>query len=186
MYRWRSRHRHLPRRQNRYRNRCQHCIRYNVNWSPRVLTDSRSMSMRPRTVTILWILTVAFCVSLVFDLVPLLRGDMPWYDATYDWAWNSGPPRWSSLIPCILGVAIYVLGAAQLLTTEHDSRYPVRLILWAFIGAALIPLLLMTLEGQPLFLLFTRTASRLTGGYLDASTLITDLNTTLRRWPQFM
>jgi hypothetical protein len=144
------------------------------------------MSIRPRVVTILWVLTVAFCVSLVFDLVPLLRGDMPWYDATYDWAWNYGPPRWSSLIPCILGLAIYVLGATQLLTAEHDSRYPVRLILWAFMGAALIPLVLMTLEGQPLFLLFTRTASRLTGGYLDASTLITDLNTTLRRWPQFM
>src|SRR5260221_9236869 len=132
-----------------------------------------------RAVIILWLLTLAFCVSLTFDLVPLLRGDMPGYDATYDWVWAYGPPRWAWVIPCILGVALYVAVALYLLDRSPDDRYPLHLILWAFVGAALLPLLLMTLEGSPLFLLFTRSASRLTGGYQDASTLITDFGATL-------
>ena len=69
---------------------------------------------------------------------------------------------------------VYVVGAFILLEREPESKYPLRLILWAFVGAALIPVLLMTLEGQPLFLLFTRSASYLTGGYQESATMISE------------
>src|ERR1041385_9436580 len=143
------------------------------------------MFKQSRAVAALWLLTIAFCVSLVLDLLPLLRGDMGLTN-TYDWVWTYDLPRWGWVIPCILGLAIYVVGALYLLECESDAKYPLRLILWTFVGAALIPILLMTLEGQPLFLLFTRSASYLTGGYQESATMISDLGTTLRQWPHFM
>jgi hypothetical protein len=146
---------------------------------------SNQAHKKTRIVTALWLLTIAFCFSVAFDLLPLLRGDMG-LTTTYDWVWDYGPPRWAWLLPCALGVAAYVLGALHALETEAQSGYPVRLILWAFVGAVLLPLLLLTLEGQPLFLLFTRSASYLTGGYQESITLINDMGTTLRHWPQFI
>jgi hypothetical protein len=144
------------------------------------------MFKQSRAVTALWLLTIAFCVSLVLDLIPLLRGDMPGLTTQFDWVWTYDLPRWGWVIPCILGLAIYVIGALYLLEYEPESKYPLRLILWAFVGAALIPILLMTLEGQPLFLLFTRSASYLTGGYQESAAMISDVGSTLRQWPQFM
>jgi hypothetical protein len=54
------------------------------------------------------------------------------------------------------------------------------------VGAALLPLLLLTLEGEPLFLLFTRSASRLTGGFQYALALSGDMKKTLTDWPSFV
>ncbi len=53
-------------------------------------------------------------------------------------------------------------------------------------SAALLPLLLLTLEGEPLFLLFTRSASRLTGGFQYALALSGNMDVTLRDWPAFV
>ncbi len=97
------------------------------------------MFKQSRAVTALWLLTIAFCVSLVLDLIPLLRGDMPGLTTQFDWVWTYELPRWGWVIPCILGLAIYVIGALYLLEREPEAKYPLRLILWAFVGAALIP-----------------------------------------------
>jgi hypothetical protein len=144
------------------------------------------LSKQSRVITALWLLTIAFCVSLVFDLIPLLRGDVPGLTADQKWVWPYSAPRWLWVIPCSLGVAVYVAGVLHLLDRDREKRYPLRLILWAFGGAVLLPLLLMTLEGRPLFLLFARSASTVTGGNQYAASLITDLGDTLRHWPQFV
>jgi hypothetical protein len=124
-------------------------------------------------VYLLWLVNLLFCVTLVADLLPSLRGDLPRLLGETGWVWPHKLPRWLWLLPCILGVTVYVLGALRLLNEPQtaEARYPVLLILWAFAGAALLPLLLMTLEGRPLFLLFTRSASPLTGGYQVAAAL---------------
>ncbi len=144
------------------------------------------MTRSSRAITALWLLTIAFCISLSLDLIPLLRGAIPGFTTKDAWIWNYSPPRWAWVVPCVLGVAAYVLAMLYILERERDSRYPVRLIALSFVGSALIPLLLMTLEGAPLFLLFTRSASYLTGGYQEAITLFPDLTLVLRTWPQFM
>src|SRR5258708_12822243 len=144
------------------------------------------MFKQSRVVTAFWLLTIAFCVSLVLDLIPLLRGDMPGLTTQFDWVWTYELPRWGWVIPCILGLAIYVIGALYLLEREPESKYPLRLILWAFVGAALIPILLMTLEGQPLFLLFTRSASYLTGSYQESTPFISHLASPLPHLPHLL
>src|SRR5215831_17072344 len=140
-----------------------------------------------RLALILGILTALFCILLLQDWLPWLRGDVPWLPGDTAWRWPYGLPRPLSALPCIIGVAIYIIGAICLLDRDEvGSKYPVKMILWAFVGAALLPLLLMTLEGRPLFLLFTRSASALTGGYEYAATLVTDLNDTLRHWTDYI
>jgi hypothetical protein len=134
----------------------------------------------------MWVLTIAFCIALVGNLLPWLRGDVPWLTPDEQWVWPYGAPRWLWVVPCALGLALYIVGAIYLLERARAARYPVRLILWAFGGAVLLPLLLMTLEGRPLFLVFTRTASTVIGGYQYAANRITDLGDTLRNWPQFV
>ena len=46
---------------------------------------------------------------------------------TYDWVWTYDLPRWGWVIPCILGLAIYEIGALELLERESESRYRLRL-----------------------------------------------------------
>src|SRR5260221_10655311 len=133
--------------------------------------------MRSRFTTVLWVLTVLFCVVLVTDVVPWLRGVEPWLPGDLSWEWLYGAPRLLWLLLSILGVIVYVFGVIHLLDRyqESDTRYPVHLILWTFVGSTLITLLVMAIEGQPLYLLFTRSASRVTGGYQYASVIIGNL-----------
>src|SRR5258708_5469112 len=113
-----------------------------------------------RFTTILWFFTIVFCVVLVnSDAGALIRGQEPWLPGDLSWVWNYGAPRWGWLIVCIVGVVIYMLGVTRLLDRETESRLPIRLILWAFVGSVLITLLVMTIEDGSLFLLFTRSAS---------------------------
>jgi len=133
----------------------------------------------------IWLITLVFGIVLAADWLPQLRGDIPSLLSKTGWVWPYGNPRWNWLIPCLIGVGIYLVGARIALHRPENGRYPVRLILWAYLGAALLPLLLMTLDGDPLFILFTRAASPLTGGYQYAAIMSTDSNRDLRRWPDF-
>ncbi len=144
--------------------------------------------MKTRISIIFTLICVVFCFTLVTNITTLWRGDFPGMTITEKWIWNYETPRWAWLVPSILGVVIYVSGAVMALNhTPNRTRYPVRLILWAFVGAALIPMLLLTLEGPPLHLLFTRTASPGTGGYQYGAALARDdFADTLRGWPDFI
>lgn len=146
-------------------------------------------------VVALCLVTLAFSIALVIpqvssdgsisNLVPSLRGDIPWLppEARSIYAYGLPRPQW--IVPCILGVTIYVTGAICLLR-RPEKVYPVRLILWAMCGTVLISLLLLALDARPLYLLFTRSASIVSGGYQHASTLVDDLGGVLRQWPGFV
>jgi len=143
---------------------------------------------RLRPIHLLWFLSLLFCIVLVSNITGWLRGDVPWLPEEAKWVWPYEQPRWAWIFPCILGIAVYIIGAVRLLnrTKTVGSRYPLHLILWTFVGASLLPLLLMTLEGEPLFLLFTRSASRLTGGFQYALVSTENMDETLRNWPDFV
>ncbi len=137
-----------------------------------------------RLILALWLLSAVFCVGLVTNLVPALRGEVPWLPGSSGWVWPYGSPRWLWLAPCLGGLAVYSLGALHLLRqAENRPGFPTRLILWAFAGSALFPFLLAALEQSPLYLFFTRSASTVTGGYQFAANMFTDLNVALRDWP---
>ncbi|HVO72156.1 MAG TPA: hypothetical protein VMT24_19030 [Aggregatilineaceae bacterium] len=140
---------------------------------------------RSRIFKLTLLVTVAFCAALATDALPWLRGDVPWIPKDVQWVWPYEHPRWAWLLPCILGIGVYLTGAVYHLNRAKAHRTR-GLILWAFVGSALLPLLLMTLEGEPLFLLFTRSASRLTGGFQYALVMVSDLYHTLRDWPGFV
>jgi hypothetical protein len=140
---------------------------------------------RSRILKLTWLAAVAFCVALVTNALPGLRGDAFWMPKAGRWVWPYEHPRWAWVLPCVLGMGIYLAGAVTLLNRAKTHRAR-GLILWAFVGSALLPLLLLTLEGEPLFLLFTRSASRLTGGSQYALVMVSDLNHTLRDWPGFV
>ncbi len=137
----------------------------------------------PGMMRILWIATLMFCVGLVTNTAPWLRGGS-------GWVWPYALPRWGWLIPCAAGVIVYCVGVYRLL--QEGSGRSRRLVLWVFVWSVLLPLLLITLEGSPLSVLFMRTASTLTGGYEYASTLIGaspsygTLRDTLINWPAFV
>jgi hypothetical protein len=156
---------------------------------PRGIGSQRRRVMTKTLLYAIFVLVcVIFCVTLVTNVTALWRGDVPGMAITEKWIWNYDTPRWAWLVPAILGVVIYVGGAVVALSHAPDhGRYPLRLMLWAFGGAALISLLLLTLEGPPLYLLFTRTASPGTGGYEYAAWLANDdFAGTLREWPDFI
>jgi len=144
------------------------------------------MKYLSRPSLLLWGLCLLFCITLVTDWIPWWRGAVPWLPADARWVWPYDLPRWAWLLPCALGLAIYVIGALRLLSKDEGTRYPIRLILWSFGGAVLLTLLLLTLEERPLYLLFTRSASTVTGAYQYASNLIGSLGETLRHWPAFV
>ena len=150
---------------------------------------------RKYAVAAVCLLTLTFCIALIVpqwnsngsltNLVPSLRGDIPWLPPESRSIYAYGLPRLQWLLPCIVGLALYVGGAVSLVR-RTEARFPVRLVLWAMCGAVLIVLLLLTLDQRPLFLLFTRSASIVSGGYQHASTLVDDLGNTLRNWPSFV
>ncbi|NDJ76974.1 MAG: glycosyltransferase family 39 protein [Chloroflexi bacterium] len=135
-----------------------------------------------RSIKVLTLVTLIFAVLFVTDAFPWLRGDVSWIPLDGRWRWPYEPPDAGQMILPVVGVGIYVAGAVALLRTER-TRY---LLLWAFGGAVLVPLLVLTIEGNPLFLLFTRSASQYTGGYQYAAAVSPDLGESLQDWPDFM
>ncbi|MHB8627661.1 MAG: hypothetical protein ACYDBJ_15630 [Aggregatilineales bacterium] len=134
------------------------------------------MRLRVSFRSVLWLVTIAFGIGLVTNLAPWLRGG-------FGWVWLYGLPRPLWLLPCVVGVTVYTVGAYYLLKNDPGWQ---RLTLWAFVWSALLPILLLTLQNSPLFELFARTASVFTGGYEYAATRVTGLHDLLTRWPAFV
>lgn len=144
--------------------------------------------IRSRAVWLLWPLTLVFVLLFVTDAFPWLRGDVSWIPLLGRWRWPYDAPPAGRTIAPVVGVLVYVVGALALLRTPRVTARPtpVRLLLWAYGGAVLIPLLLMTVEGSPRLALFARSASPVTGGYQYAAAMDDDLGDALRDWGAFV
>lgn len=142
------------------------------------------MARSSRGIMGIGIVTIGLCVILVSDSMSWVRGDVPWIPIMGRWVWDYSAPRWAWVVPAIIGVAVYVWGAHRALkASEQSTAYPLHLMLWAFGGAVLVPLLLLALENGSLFVLFTRSVSPYTGGFAYAATTIDDIERALDDWP---
>jgi len=95
--------------------------------------------------------TLIFLFLLAFDLYPALRGGSGW-----QWAYEL-PENWAGVIALALIVAIYLLGV-YVLRRFFDARVWLNL-LWVFLGAGIIGIAVVGVQGNAGFHLFTRTVS---------------------------
>src|SRR5690606_31311477 len=122
-------------------------------------------------------ITLIFAAVLALDLYPGLRGGA-------GWQWPYAAP--SDLFPVValaLGLAVYV-GVS--LALRHSVR---GVLAWAVIGGTLLAYLAVGVQGDPFYLLFTRTVSPVQTGAsaLQARIMSTEgVLPTLQRWPQVM
>ncbi|MCE7946812.1 MAG: hypothetical protein DYG88_05220 [Chloroflexi bacterium CFX4] len=123
-----------------------------------------------------------YCILLVADLSPIARGHLPFLPETWYFPWLRLNPRLVWVLISIGMAGIYAFGAWHLVRRAALTHLKV----WAFGGAALLPLTLMGMEGAPLFTLFARIASPDLGGYITAAALSGDLGTMLRDWLGFL
>jgi hypothetical protein len=146
----------------------------------------------PRTpaIWLLTALTAVFCFGLATDLIPHFRGEVEWLPGPAGFRWTYSPPRPAWFAASLIGVGGYAAGAAALIgAAGRHSAFPRALILWSFVGAALLSVLIIGMEGPPFFLLFTRSAAPDIGAYQFAAAMIDDvggLGPTLRNWPAFL
>src|SRR5258708_8752146 len=115
---------------------------------------------------------LVFCLLLALNWIPELRGD-------FGWRWPYAMPDWARLLPLILTVAVYVIGAVCIRSTRL-------LLAWCFLGAVGIPLASLYLLGDPLYLLAPRTLSGQATGPHMAGVEIKDLAFTASHWPEIM
>lgn len=122
-------------------------------------------------------ITLIFAAVLALDLYPGLRGGA-------GWQWPYAAP--SDLFPVValaLGLAVYV-GVS--LALRHSVR---GVLAWAVIGGTLLAYLAVGVQGDPFYLLFTRTVSPVQTGAsaLQARIMSTEgVLPALQRWPQVM
>jgi hypothetical protein len=143
----------------------------------------QAFAMPPRRITrFIFFASLLFSGLIALDVFPALRGQIDALPPDAIWVWLRKTPRLLWLAPCALGLALYGFGVWHLV--RHGKTRA--LLLWAFVGTALLSLLLMTLEGGPLNVLAIRTASILVNDYQDGRFQIADMAATLRDWPAFM
>lgn len=113
------------------------------------------MKRAPRFLLAITALSLALAISLLFDLLPFLRGG-----EIFHWQWPYSLAPLPRILLFLLVVALYLLGAWWLY-----SRRALWLALWAFAGALMIALCVVLLHADdPLYALFARTASGGTTG----------------------
>jgi hypothetical protein len=121
--------------------------------------------------------TVLLGAALLFDWLPILRGG-------FGWSWAYEPPalqRVWLLAPSILILVIYGAGLV-LLRRAADWL----LVGWCILGAVALPVSLLWVLGDPLFILFSRTVSQYATGPFVVSLDLKDPAQLVAQWPLAM
>ncbi len=122
------------------------------------------------------IASIALAMFIAFDLYPGLRGGA-------GWQWTYQPPLdVAAVVALAAGLAVYV----ALLRARHAVR---GLLAWTVLFGTALAYLVVGINGDPFFLLFTRTVSPVQTGAasLQASIMARDgVLPTLQRWPEVM
>ena len=84
--------------------------------------------MRSRFIAVLWVLTAIFCVVLVTDVVPWLRGAEPWLPGDLSWEWLYAAPRWAWLIASIVGGKNVYPQDLEAIANEVHGVHPGRVV----------------------------------------------------------
>ncbi len=131
------------------------------------------------TITLAVVLGLTACLgaSLLCDWWPLLRGG-------FGWTWEYERPTAATALrslPTIAALLAYA-GGVRLLRGRADWLH----VAWSILGAAAIPVALLNVPGDPLFVLFSRTISRISTGAFATSLTITNVRETVTGWPAAM
>ena len=134
----------------------------------------------PRLKLSLGIAILVFLGLLATDAVPPLRGGAGW-----QWDYAS-PEDWTPVY--LLAGALFIYSGGGVVFRRFEIKPFFRLI-WALVGMVSITLLALNIQGDPFFLLFTRTVSPVQSG---ASTLAVyelaeeDVQPSLNHWTDIM
>jgi hypothetical protein len=114
----------------------------------------------PRWLLILVVICLLLALALAFDWLPILRGG-----EVFHWQWPYVPAPLVRALPLIFALSVYLAGLALLWRRAFPA------LMWAFLGAALLPLTVILVHfDNPLYELFVRTASGVaTGPHLAAA-----------------
>lgn len=122
-------------------------------------------------------LTACLGTSLLFDWWPLLRGG-------FGWTWDYARPTAAAALRSLPAIAVLLAYAAgvHLLRGRADWIH----VAWSILGAIAIPVAFLNVLGDPLFVLFSRTISRISTGAFATSLTITNVRETVAAWPAAM
>jgi len=90
----------------------------------------------PNWIKIPYVIIALFSIFAALNLSPILRIGGP------GGVWLYIQPRFGGLLASAIGLAIYGYGAFLLL------KHPKKLLLWAFCGSVLLPVLMLTIQGS--------------------------------------
>ncbi len=125
----------------------------------------------------IWGLTAVLLLAFLFNWWPGLRGG-------FGWRWPYNPltlaqlPR---LWPALLALPVYLAGL-WLLRNQRAGLF----VLWCLGGALVVPVALLYWWGDPLELLFARTASGVTTGGFAVALQVQTMGDVLAGWPALM
>jgi hypothetical protein len=103
-------------------------------------------------------LTLLLALVVALDLTPWARGG-------YGWRWTYDPVSTERVLPLLIALGVYLLGAYLLYVPRIRRVTPVTLLLWSVAGTVVLSLATAhAREGDAFFALFTRTASGITTG----------------------
>lgn len=136
------------------------------------------MSRNPYRVSLAIIgISLAISLALTLDLVPFLRGG-------FGWRWPYVPLDKSSttrMLPAVAFLFLYVWGLGKL-----RDRAAYIYLLWVFGWSILLSVALLYVQGNPFYLLYTRTVSNLTTGAYTVGARFDSGLELLRAWPDLM
>ena len=133
-------------------------------------------SLRPWIPAAIIAVSCALNLVLLFDWWPSLRG--------IGWRWDYVPPSATLLVRLLPAVVVLAVYCAGLIVLRRCADW--LFMTWSIMGAIGVPVTLLYLIGDPLFLLFSRTVSQYATGAFAASLAITDPSRTLAEWPAMM
>lgn len=125
--------------------------------------------------------TLIFLAFLAFDVYPGLRGGGGW-----QWAY-ADPQNWISIIALAVCLGVYLLGVYAL--RRYANTVIWANLLWSFLGASILAIAVVGIQGDVGFQLFTRTVSPVQTGASTVAVQIMardDFQSTLDNWTEVM
>jgi hypothetical protein len=101
-------------------------------------------------IALIALFTLIVATVFAFDLTPWVRGG-------FGWRWEYAPVLFERVVPLLVGMALYIVGAYLLLLRTQRA---IDALLWGVVGTVILSLgVAHAREGDALYFLFTRTAS---------------------------
>jgi hypothetical protein len=116
-------------------------------------------------------------LALLFDWWPILRGG-------FGWSWDHVSSDVSTLLRLMPAIAILLIYGISIALLRGAADW--LFLTWCILGAVAVPVSLLGVLGDPLFVLFSRTVSQYATGPFVVSLSMKDPASTVAQWPAAM